>query len=115
AILPLSPLDFAQDSSVEIPITVTIAPMCSEFNGLRNVTAPKFQGLPVLNTPGSNQYLTSDNHQSPCAIPEFDVTPPIDIPGEVKNMMELAEIDTMIPLNLESTKRNTMDMYRVFF
>nr|AIB00630.1 polyprotein [Poliovirus 3] len=113
AILPLSPLDFAQDSSVEIPITVTIAPMCSEFNGLRNVTAPRFQGLPVLNTPGSNQYLTSDNHQSPCAIPEFDVTPPIDIPGEVKNMMELAEIDTMIPLNLESTKRNTMDMYRV--
>nr|1XYR_6 Chain 6, Genome polyprotein, Coat protein VP3 [Poliovirus 1] len=36
--------------------------------------------------------LTADNFQSPCALPEFDVTPPIDIPGEVKNMMELAEI-----------------------
>uniref|UniRef100_UPI0035B6AC2B VP3 n=1 Tax=Poliovirus 2 TaxID=12083 RepID=UPI0035B6AC2B len=70
-------------------------------------------GLPVLNTPGSNQYLTADNYQSPCAIPEFDVTPPIDIPGEVRNMMELAEIDTMIPLNLTNQRKNTMDMYRV--
>uniref|UniRef100_UPI0039A3F868 Capsid protein VP3 n=1 Tax=Poliovirus type 1 (strain Mahoney) TaxID=12081 RepID=UPI0039A3F868 len=70
-------------------------------------------GLPVMNTPGSNQYLTADNFQSPCALPEFDVTPPIDIPGEVKNMMELAEIDTMIPFDLSATKKNTMEMYRV--
>nr|AGA12459.2 polyprotein [Poliovirus 2] len=113
AILPLAPLDFATESSTEIPITLTIAPMCCEFNGLRNITVPRTQGLPVLNTPGSNQYLTADNYQSPCAIPEFDVTPPIDIPGEVRNMMELAEIDTMIPLNLTSQRKNTMDMYRV--
>nr|AGA12751.2 polyprotein [Poliovirus 2] len=113
AILPLASLDFATESSTEIPITLTIAPMCCEFNGLRNITVPRTQGLPVLNTPGSNQYLTADNYQSPCAIPEFDVTPPIDIPGEVRNMMELAEIDTMIPLNLTSQRKNTMDMYRV--
>nr|AAQ03192.1 polyprotein [Poliovirus 1] len=113
AILPLAPLNFASESSPEIPITLTIAPMCCEFNGLRNITLPRLQGLPVMNTPGSNQYLTADNFQSPCALPEFDVTPPIDIPGEVKNMMELAEIDTMIPLDLSATKKNTMEMYRV--
>nr|ANV28248.1 polyprotein [Poliovirus 1] len=113
AIMPLAPLNFASESSPEIPITLTIAPMCCEFNGLRNITLPRLQGLPVMNTPGSNQYLTADNFQSPCALPEFDVTPPIDIPGEVKNMMELAEIDTMIPFDLSATKKNTMEMYRV--
>nr|WDV04879.1 polyprotein [Poliovirus 1] len=113
AILPLAPLNFANESSPEIPITLTIAPMCCEFNGLRNITLPRLQGLPVMNTPGSNQYLTADNFQSPCALPEFDVTPPIDIPGEVKNMMELAEIDTMIPFDLRANKKNTMEMYRV--
>nr|CAD23059.1 polyprotein [Poliovirus 1] len=113
AILPLAPLNFASESSPEIPITLTMAPMCCEFNGLRNITLPRLQGLPVMNTPGSNQYLTADNFQSPCALPEFDVTPPIDIPGEVKNMMELAEIDTMIPFDLSATKKNTMEMYRV--
>nr|AIB00412.1 polyprotein [Poliovirus 1] len=113
AILPLAPLNFASESSPEIPITLTIAPMCCEFNGLRNITLPRLQGLPVMNTPGSNQYLTADNFQSPCALPEFDVTPPIDIPGEVKNMMELAEIDTMIPFDLSEKKKNTMEMYRV--
>nr|AGS09871.1 polyprotein [Poliovirus 1] len=113
AIIPLAPLNFANESSPEIPITLTIAPMCCEFNGLRNITLPRLQGLPVMNTPGSNQYLTADNFQSPCALPEFDVTPPIDIPGEVKNMMELAEIDTMIPFDLSATKKNTMEMYRV--
>ncbi|ABM54523.1 polyprotein [Coxsackievirus A20] len=112
-IIPLSKLQFPDTSSTEIPITVTIAPMCCEFNGLRNITIPSTQGLPVMNTPGSNQYLTSDNFQSPCALPEFDVTQAIDIPGEVKNIMEVAEIDTMIPLNLAADKKNTMDMYRV--
>nr|QMS47692.1 polyprotein [Enterovirus C] len=112
-VIPLSKLQFPDTSSTEIPITVTIAPMCCEFNGLRNITIPSTQGLPVMNTPGSNQYLTSDNFQSPCALPEFDVTQAINIPGEVKNIMEMAEIDTMIPLNLAADKKNTMDMYRV--
>nr|ABM54521.1 polyprotein [Enterovirus C99] len=112
-ILPLEPLAYAPQASTQIPITVTIAPMFTEFNGLRNITVPATQGLPVLVTPGSSQYLTSDDFQSPCALPNFDVTPPIDIPGEVKNMMELAEIDTLIPMNSVSGKANTMEMYRI--
>nr|WPN77705.1 polyprotein [Coxsackievirus A21] len=112
-ILPLAPLAFAATSSPQVPITVTIAPMCAEFNGLRNITIPVHQGLPTMNTPGSNQFLTSDDFQSPCALPNFDVTPPIHIPGEVKNMMELAEIDTLIPMNAVDGKVNTMEMYQI--
>nr|QCX08918.1 polyprotein [Enterovirus C96] len=112
-IIPVVPLDFADASSTQIPITVTIAPMFTEFNGLRNITIPATQGLPTMLVPGSNQFLTSDNFQSPCALPEFDVTPPIHIPGEVKNMMEIAEVDSLIPMNAVTGKANTMDMYRI--
>nr|AEE25814.1 polyprotein [Enterovirus C96] len=112
-IIPVVPLDFADASSTQIPITVTIAPMFTEFNGLRNITIPATQGLPTMLVPGSNQFLTSDNFQSPCALPEFDVTPPIHIPGEVKNMMEIAEVDSLIPMNAVASKANTMDMYRI--
>ncbi|QCP69019.1 polyprotein [Enterovirus C96] len=112
-IIPVVPLDFADASSTQIPITVTIAPMFTEFNGLRNITIPATQGLPTMLTPGSNQFLTSDDFQSPCALPEFDVTPPIHIPGEVRNMMEIAEVDSLIPMNAVSGKANTMDMYRI--
>lgn len=112
-ILPLCKLDYAPNSSTEIPITVTIAPMCTEFNGLRNITVPATQGLPTMLTPGSSQFLTSDDFQSPCALPNFDVTPPIHIPGEVTNMMELAEIDSMIPMNSITGKANTMEMYPI--
>nr|1Z7S_2 Chain 2, Human COXSACKIEVIRUS A21 [Coxsackievirus A21]1Z7Z_2 Chain 2, human coxsackievirus A21 [Coxsackievirus A21]7TQS_b Chain b, VP2 [Coxsackievirus A21]7TQS_f Chain f, VP2 [Coxsackievirus A21]7TQS_j Chain j, VP2 [Coxsackievirus A21]7TQS_n Chain n, VP2 [Coxsackievirus A21]7TQS_r Chain r, VP2 [Coxsackievirus A21]7TQT_b Chain b, VP2 [Coxsackievirus A21]7TQT_f Chain f, VP2 [Coxsackievirus A21]7TQT_j Chain j, VP2 [Coxsackievirus A21]7TQT_n Chain n, VP2 [Coxsackievirus A21]7TQT_r Chain r len=42
-ILPLAPLAFAATSSPQVPITVTIAPMCTEFNGLRNITVPVHQ------------------------------------------------------------------------
>nr|ALC74272.1 polyprotein [Enterovirus C96] len=112
-IIPVVPLDFADASSTQIPITLTIAPMFTEFNGLRNITIPATQGLPTMLVPGSNQFLTSDNFQSPCALPEFDVTPPIHIPGEVKNMMEIAEVDSLIPMNAVRGKANTMDMYRI--
>nr|ACT31466.1 polyprotein [Enterovirus C96] len=112
-IIPVVPLDFTDASNTQIPITVTIAPMYTEFNGLRNITIPATQGLPTMLVPGSNQFLTSDNFQSPCALPEFDVTPPIHIPGEVKNMMEIAEVDSLIPMNAVPGKANTMDMYRI--
>ncbi|ECZ0874396.1 capsid protein, partial [Salmonella enterica] len=80
-VIPFAPLA-SQGGSTYVPITITIAPMCAEYNGLRLST--QMQGLPVMNTPGSNQFLTSDDFQSPCAMPEFDVTPPMDIPGEVR-------------------------------
>nr|AFJ19134.1 polyprotein [Enterovirus C109] len=112
-ILPFVPLQYEGGASTAIPITVTVAPMCCEFNGLRAQTNPVLQGLPVLNTPGSNQFLTTDNFQSPCIVPNYDVTAPIHIPGEVRNMMELAEIDSVVPMNAVAGKVNTMEAYPI--
>lgn len=112
-ILPFVPLDAVAGATQQVPITVTIAPMCCEFNGLRSLTVPYTQGLPTMATPGSNQFLTSDDFQSPCALPNFDVTPEIHIPGEVKNIMELAEIDSLIPMNAIPGKVNTMQAYPI--
>lgn len=94
-VIPFVPLDVSGGTPY-VPITVTIAPMYAEYNGLR---LSSHQGLPVLNTPGSEQFLTSDDFQSPCALPEYDVTPPLRIPGEVRNIMEIAEIDSVVPVN----------------
>ncbi|EJF8078702.1 capsid protein, partial [Escherichia coli] len=82
-VIPFVKLDYADTASTYVPITVTVAPMCAEYNGLRLAQA---QGLPTMNTPGSTQFLTSDDFQSPCALPQFDVTPSMNIPGEVKNL-----------------------------
>ncbi|AAX47038.1 polyprotein [Enterovirus B77] len=93
-----------------VPITVTVAPMCAEYNGLR---LSAHQGLPVLNTPGSNQFLTTDDYQSPCAMPEYDVTPLMHIPGEVSNLMEIAEVDSVVPVNNLSDKVNTIETFGI--
>nr|1H8T_C Chain C, ECHOVIRUS 11 COAT PROTEIN VP3 [Echovirus E11]1UPN_C Chain C, Echovirus 11 Coat Protein Vp3 [Echovirus E11]2C8I_C Chain C, Echovirus 11 Coat Protein Vp3 [Echovirus E11] len=70
-------------------------------------------GLPVINTPGSNQFLTSDDFQSPSAMPQFDVTPELNIPGEVQNLMEIAEVDSVVPVNNVAGNLETMDIYRI--
>lgn len=109
-IIPFAPLDFAVGASSYVPITVTIAPMSAEYNGLR-LAGP--QGLPTMLTPGSNQFLTSDDFQSPSAMPQFDVTPEMHIPGEVRNLMEIAEVDSVIPINNLQSTVNSMEAYRV--
>ncbi|AAQ73078.1 polyprotein [Echovirus E15] len=108
-VIPFVPLDY-NNSASNVPITVTIAPMFAEYNGLR---LGGHQGLPVLNTPGSNQFLTSDDYQSPCALPQYDVTPPMHIPGEVRNLMEIAEVDSVMPINNTQGHLQSVDAYRV--
>nr|WHA31321.1 polyprotein [Coxsackievirus B2]WHA31322.1 polyprotein [Coxsackievirus B2] len=109
-IIPFVPLDFVNGSSPYIPITVTVAPMSAEYNGLRLAST---QGLPTMLTPGSNQFLTSDDFQSPSAMPQFDVTPEMEIPGQVRNLMEIAEVDSVVPLNNIQDNLRKMDIYRV--
>nr|QDD55602.1 polyprotein [Echovirus E6] len=109
-IIPFAKLDYAAGSSTYIPITVTVAPMCAEYNGLR---LAGHQGLPVMSTPGSNQFLTSDDYQSPTAMPQFDVTPEMHIPGEVKNLMEIAEVDSVVPVNNVNENVNSLEAYRI--
>nr|QQL13720.1 polyprotein [Coxsackievirus B3] len=109
-VIPFVPLDYCTGSTTYVPITVTIAPMCAEYNGLR---LAGHQGLPTMNTPGSCQFLTSDDFQSPSAMPQYDVTPEMKIPGEVKNLMEIAEVDSVVPVQNIDEKVNSMEAYQI--
>nr|ANQ31688.1 polyprotein [Coxsackievirus B5] len=109
-IIPFAPLSYSTGATTYVPITVTVAPMCAEYNGLR--LAGK-QGLPTMLTPGSNQFLTSDDFQSPSAMPQFDVTPEMDIPGQVNNLMEIAEVDSVVPVNNTEGKVLSIESYQI--
>nr|ADV57354.1 polyprotein [rhinovirus B100] len=110
-VIPVVPLTNPTGMSTTIPITVTIAPMNTEFSGIRS-RAIVPQGLPTLTTPGSGQFLTTDDRQSPSAMPNYEPTPPIHIPGEVHNLLEIIQVDTLIPMN-NTGARDTMDEYRI--
>ncbi|AOX15246.2 polyprotein [Echovirus E9] len=108
-VIPFAPLKSSGGTNY-VPITITVAPMDAEYNGLR---LAGHQGLPTMNTPGSTQFLTSDDYQSPCAMPEFDVTPCMDIPGEVHNLMEIAEVDSVVPVNNTPTNMEGTDAFQI--
>ncbi|AVJ35777.1 polyprotein [Enterovirus G] len=99
-VIPVVPLKVATGSTPFVAITVTLAPMNSEFGGLRRAIT---QGLPVLNTPGSYQFMTSDDFQSPCLLPKFCETNMIKIPGEVTNLLSLCQVESLVEINNVST------------
>nr|ANI70115.1 polyprotein [Rhinovirus B]QED08813.1 polyprotein [Rhinovirus B] len=97
-VIPIAPLVAPTGSPQTLPITVTIAPMCTEFTGIRSKTIVP-QGLPTTTLPGSGQFLTTDDRQSPSALPSYEPTPRIHIPGKVRNLLEIIQVDTLIPMN----------------
>nr|BAW98047.1 polyprotein [Enterovirus F] len=96
SVIPLVQLEYAAGATTYVPITVTIAPMCTEYNGLR---AAVTQGIPTMYTPGSGQFLTTDDFQTPCMLPKFQPTPVIDIPGEVRNFLEVIQVESLVEIN----------------
>ncbi|ACK37373.1 polyprotein [rhinovirus A13] len=109
-IIPICELK-CNNTAVTVPITISISPMCAEFSGARarNVT----QGLPTLLTPGSGQFLTTDDFQSPSALPWYHPTKEISIPGQVRNLIELCQVDTMIPINNTNDTIRDKSMYTI--
>nr|AJC11326.1 polyprotein [Coxsackievirus A8] len=95
-VIPISPLKYCTGATTAIPITVTIAPLNSEFCGLRQATS---QGIPVELKPGTNQFLTTDNEVSVPILPGFQPTPVIHIPGEVNNLLELCQVESILEVN----------------
>nr|NP_740517.1 1C (VP3) [rhinovirus B14] len=61
-------------------------------------------GLPTTTLPGSGQFLTTDDRQSPSALPNYEPTPRIHILGKVHNLLEIIQVDTLIPMNNTHTK-----------
>nr|AEP69145.1 polyprotein [Rhinovirus A] len=109
-IIPVCQLQSNNVSNI-VPITVSISPMCAEFSGARAKTV--VQGLPVYVTPGSGQFMTTDDMQSPCALPWYHPTKEIFIPGEVKNLIEMCQVDTLIPINSTQANIGNVNMYTV--
>nr|UHU35052.1 polyprotein [rhinovirus A78] len=110
-IIPVCPLQSETGATGLVPITVSISPMFAEFSGARNAVVQ--QGLPVMLTPGSEQFLTTDDNQSPSALPWFHPSKEIFIPGKVTNLAEICQVDTLIPVNNVQTSKNNVSMYTV--
>nr|AFD23328.1 polyprotein [Coxsackievirus A16] len=110
-VIPVVPLDFNTGATSEVPITVTIAPMCAEFAGLRQAVK---QGIPTELKPGTNQFLTTDDGVPAPILPGFHPTPPIHIPGEVHNLLEICRVETILEVNNLKTNETT-PMQRLCF
>lgn len=95
-IIPVVNLNFSTGATPSIPITISIAPMYTSFSGLRNPVSR--QGVPVFEVPGSGQFMTTLKNPGYPALPEFEETPCHNIPGEVTNLMEPAQVDTFMYL-----------------
>lgn len=109
AVIPVCPLKYNTGATPSIPITITVAPLCSEFAGLRQAVK---QGVPVEMKPGTNQFLTTDDGTSAPILPGFHPTPTIHIPGEVHSLLELCQIETMLEVN-NTSKAMDLDRLRI--
>ncbi len=109
-IIPICELQVDTGVPATVPITISISPMFAEFSGAR----ARSQGIPTMLTPGSGQFMTTDDFQSPSALPWYHPTKEISIPGQVRNLIELCEVDTLIPINNTSENLKTTNMYTVY-
>uniref|UniRef100_A0AAU6W601 Genome polyprotein n=1 Tax=Bovine boosepivirus TaxID=3145025 RepID=A0AAU6W601_9PICO len=91
-VIPICPLDYAGNATTTIPVTVTFAPMESSFSGLRGNNV--LQGVPTFQIPGSGQFVTTLRNSGYPLIPHFPESTGHEIPGEVRNLMEVAQVDT---------------------
>nr|AFR77804.1 polyprotein [Enterovirus A90] len=101
-VIPIAPLAYNEGATTAIPITITVAPMCSEFSGLRQAVS---QGLPAELKPGTNQFLTTDDGVSAPILPGFHPTPEMHIPGEVKNLLEICQVESILEVNNLTTNK----------
>nr|QPI34701.1 polyprotein [Sapelovirus A] len=90
----LVPLRYNEGASTFVPITVSVAPMCSMFAGLRSAVAR--QGFPVRQVPGSQQFMTTQRDNGIPIYPEFEKTHGFKLPGRVTNLLQVAQVGTFL-------------------
>lgn len=98
-IVPICPLRPPNPGQQTLPITISIAPIKSEFSGARQAIKATVQGLPVRMPSGANQFMTTEDEQSPNVFPGFHPTKQTHIPGEIKTIMDIARVDSFMPIN----------------
>uniref|UniRef100_A0AAU7PJ66 Genome polyprotein n=1 Tax=Duck sapelovirus TaxID=3163392 RepID=A0AAU7PJ66_9PICO len=89
------PLNYSQGATTEVPITVSICPIDSQFGGLRNPTVFT-QGVPTFQVPGSQQFMTTLRNDGFPVMPDFEKTHSYNLPGRVRNLLEVAQIPTLM-------------------
>nr|WES14246.1 polyprotein [rhinovirus C2]WES14247.1 polyprotein [rhinovirus C2] len=109
-IVPIVPLKANTGAVNSLPITVTIAPDKSEFSGAMK---SQQQGLPTRSPAGSQQFMTTEDEQSPNILPEYSPTKMIHIPGRIDNILHIAMVESLIPLNNIPGQVGTVGMYNV--
>nr|8E31_C Chain C, VP3 [Enterovirus A71] len=65
-------------------------------------------GFPTELKPGTNQFLTTDDGVSAPILPNFHPTPCIHIPGEVRNLLELCQVETILEVNNVPTNATSL-------
>lgn len=95
-VVVIVPLQYGSGASTALPITISAAPMCSSFYGLRNQVKAQGLTLPVYQVPGSCQFLTTLNTSGIPVFPTHTPTPEFHIPGEVLDLVDVCKIATFI-------------------
>lgn len=109
-IIPMVDLRFGTTGVTTLPITISIAPVKSEFSGARQ---SRTQGLPVRLASGTQQFMTTEDEQSANLLPGFHPTPVMHIPGEITNLMHMARVDSFMPINNIPGHINKVPIYNV--
>lgn len=95
-VVPISIFHYGSGASTMAPITVAVAPMEAQFNGLRN--AAVFQGIPTTQTIGAGQFITTLRDVGVPIYPQFQSTNVHKIPGEFVNYLEVCRVGTLAKL-----------------
>lgn len=109
-IIPMVQLRATGTSSPTLPITVTIAPDKSEFSG---AMTSQTQGLPTRIPAGGQQFMTTEDEQSPNILPEYSSTKMIHIPGKIDNILHMAMVESFIPMNNLTEHLGKIPIYNV--
>lgn len=92
-VYPLAILSYTTGASTTLGLTVSVAPMETQFNGLRSAA---FQGIPTTYTIGSGQFVTTLRDVGIPVYPTFEPTDLHDIPGEFVNFLEPCRVGTLV-------------------
>nr|QWN56617.1 polyprotein [rhinovirus C9] len=109
-IIPLVPLRSGNTGRTTLHITVTIAPDKSEFSGPMQTQK---QGIPTRMPSGSQQFMTTEDEQSPNILPEYSPTKLMHIPGEITNVLHMAQVESFIPINNIQAQIGQISMYTI--
>nr|QXV86601.1 polyprotein [Sapelovirus sp.] len=95
----VTPLTYGTGGATSVPVTVTIQPVCSQFNGLRAAVKP--EGIPTFQIPGSMQFVNTAMNPGFPTYPIWQPTPEFPLPGRIDDFIDVARIPTPMKFSEE--------------